>query len=309
MARAGLNATMNPILELLGRRLRLAVIGGGPGSFIGPVHRTAARLDDRFEIVAGVLSGDPARSRTAAAAIGIAPDRAYADWPALLAGRAGARRRRRRGRGDDAQRQPPCDLRRSPGAGLRRDLRQAADDLARRRARPRAPGARERPRVLPDPQLHRLPDGPAGARHGPRRRDRRRCARSSSSTSRATTPRWSRARAAQLALRSGRLRPVPDPGRHRHPRPSPGRLRLRPGAGGGDGRGLGQRARARGRRHGQRPDALVGRRRARCGSPTPPPAPSTAWAFASSATRAGWNGGRSSPTSCATAGSAASSRC
>ena len=49
---------MNPILELLGRRLRLAVIGGGPGSFIGPVHRTAARLDDRFEIVAGVLSGD-----------------------------------------------------------------------------------------------------------------------------------------------------------------------------------------------------------------------------------------------------------
>ena len=54
---------MNPILELLGRRLRLAVVGGGPGSFIGPVHRTAARLDDRFEIVAGVLSGDPTRSR------------------------------------------------------------------------------------------------------------------------------------------------------------------------------------------------------------------------------------------------------
>ena len=41
---------MNPVLALLGRRLRLGVIGGGPGSFIGPVHRTAARLDDRFEI-------------------------------------------------------------------------------------------------------------------------------------------------------------------------------------------------------------------------------------------------------------------
>ena len=77
---------MNPILELLGRRLRLAVIGGGPGSFIGPVHRTAARLDDRFEIVAGVLSGDASRSRVAAAAIGVAPDRAYADWRTLLAG-------------------------------------------------------------------------------------------------------------------------------------------------------------------------------------------------------------------------------
>ena len=165
-------ATMNPILELLGRRLRLAVIGGGPGSFIGPVHRTAARLDDRFEIVAGVLSGDPARSRAGGrrhrhcAGSGL--------W--RLAGPArrgeGARRRRRRGRGDDAQRQPPCDLRRGPGAGLRRDLRQAADDLARRRDRPRAAGARERARVLPDPQLHRLPDGPAGARHGPRRRHR-----------------------------------------------------------------------------------------------------------------------------------------
>ena len=77
---------MNPVLDLLGRRLRLAVIGGGPGSFIGPVHRTAARLDDRFEIVAGVLSGDPTRSRKAAAGIGVAPDRAYGDWPALLAG-------------------------------------------------------------------------------------------------------------------------------------------------------------------------------------------------------------------------------
>jgi predicted dehydrogenase len=75
---------MNPILELLGRRLRLAVVGGGPGSFIGPVHRTAARLDDRFEIVAGALSGDAERSRAAAVAIGIAADRAYPDWRALL---------------------------------------------------------------------------------------------------------------------------------------------------------------------------------------------------------------------------------
>lgn len=76
---------MNPVVAMLGRRLRLAVIGGGPGSFIGPIHRTAARLDDRFEIVAGVLSSDSGRSRVAAAGIGIAPDRAYGDWPELLA--------------------------------------------------------------------------------------------------------------------------------------------------------------------------------------------------------------------------------
>lgn len=75
---------MNPVLAMLGRRLRLAVIGGGPGSFIGPVHRTAARLDDRFEIVAGVLSSDPDRSRAAARDLGIPAERSYADWAALL---------------------------------------------------------------------------------------------------------------------------------------------------------------------------------------------------------------------------------
>ena len=42
--------TLNPVIDMLGRRLRLAVIGGGPGSFIGAMHRQAARLDDRYEI-------------------------------------------------------------------------------------------------------------------------------------------------------------------------------------------------------------------------------------------------------------------
>ncbi|HBH30869.1 MAG TPA: oxidoreductase, partial [Desulfofustis sp.] len=40
---------MNPVISMLGRRLRLALIGGGPGSFIGAMHRQAARRDDRFE--------------------------------------------------------------------------------------------------------------------------------------------------------------------------------------------------------------------------------------------------------------------
>ena len=69
---------MNPTIARLGRRLRLGVVGGGPGSFIGAVHRTAARLDDHYEVVAGVLSGNPERSRAAARAIGIAEERAYA---------------------------------------------------------------------------------------------------------------------------------------------------------------------------------------------------------------------------------------
>jgi predicted dehydrogenase len=76
----------NPVLTTLGRRLRLAVVGGGPGSFIGAMHRTAARLDDRYELAAGVLSSDPTRSREAATAIGIA--RPYDDVDDMLAAEA-----------------------------------------------------------------------------------------------------------------------------------------------------------------------------------------------------------------------------
>ena len=73
-----------PIIEMLGRPVRLAVIGGGPGSFIGAMHRTAARLDGRYDLVAGVVSTDPERSRRAAAGMGIDPSRAYADAIEML---------------------------------------------------------------------------------------------------------------------------------------------------------------------------------------------------------------------------------
>jgi predicted dehydrogenase len=62
------------------RRIRLGMVGGGPGAFIGAVHRIAARLDDQFELVAAALSSDPARSRAAAADLYIAPDRAYGSF-------------------------------------------------------------------------------------------------------------------------------------------------------------------------------------------------------------------------------------
>ena len=74
----------NPVITMLGRRLRLAVIGGGPGSFIGEMHRSAARLDDRYELVAGALSSNPERSRTAGVALGFAEDRAYPNAISLL---------------------------------------------------------------------------------------------------------------------------------------------------------------------------------------------------------------------------------
>lgn len=75
---------LNPVIAMLGRRLRLAVIGGGPGSFIGAMHRQAARLDDRYEIVTGVLSSDIEKSKKAAVEIGLSPDRLYAGVQEML---------------------------------------------------------------------------------------------------------------------------------------------------------------------------------------------------------------------------------
>jgi len=62
------------------RKIRLGMVGGGRGAFIGGVHRIAARLDGRFDLVAGALSSDPTRARDSAADLGITADRAYADF-------------------------------------------------------------------------------------------------------------------------------------------------------------------------------------------------------------------------------------
>ena len=80
--------SLNPVIATLGRRLRLAVIGGGPGSFIGAMHRQAARIDDRYELVSGVLSSSPEKSRKAGLEIGLAPDRAGTNVPEMLAAEA-----------------------------------------------------------------------------------------------------------------------------------------------------------------------------------------------------------------------------
>jgi predicted dehydrogenase len=61
-------------------RLKLGMVGGGQGAFIGAVHRIAARLDGKWELVAGAFSSDPQRAAHSAAELGIAPDRAYADY-------------------------------------------------------------------------------------------------------------------------------------------------------------------------------------------------------------------------------------
>jgi len=60
------------------RRIRLGMVGGGQGAFIGGVHRIAARLDDCYELVAGALSSEPARARASAAQLHLA--RSYDDY-------------------------------------------------------------------------------------------------------------------------------------------------------------------------------------------------------------------------------------
>lgn len=67
----------------LNRKLRMALVGGGQGSFIGRVHATAAVLDNRAVLVAGALSSDPAKAKASAPSYDIAGDRAYGSFDEL----------------------------------------------------------------------------------------------------------------------------------------------------------------------------------------------------------------------------------
>ncbi|MGB3290179.1 MAG: Gfo/Idh/MocA family oxidoreductase [Burkholderiaceae bacterium] len=81
----------------MNRRLRLGMVGGGRGAFIGEVHRMAARLDDRYELVAGAMSSDPERAAASAADAGIAQARSYADWREMAQTEGRMRREGRQG--------------------------------------------------------------------------------------------------------------------------------------------------------------------------------------------------------------------
>jgi len=60
--------------------LRLGMVGGGQGAFIGGVHRMAARLDGQWQLVAGALSSDPLRALASADELGLDSSRSYASW-------------------------------------------------------------------------------------------------------------------------------------------------------------------------------------------------------------------------------------
>ena len=72
----------------LNRKLRMGLVGGGQGSFIGRVHATAAVLDNRAALVAGALSSDPAKAKASAPDYDIADERAYTSFKAMAEGEA-----------------------------------------------------------------------------------------------------------------------------------------------------------------------------------------------------------------------------
>lgn len=68
------------------RPLRLGMVGGGEGAYIGNIHRLSARLDGEFQLAAGAFDADTVRGHRFAAAQGMDPSRSYDDYQAMIAG-------------------------------------------------------------------------------------------------------------------------------------------------------------------------------------------------------------------------------
>ncbi len=75
---------MQALRERFGRPLRLALVGGGPATWIGRMHQTAAELDGWWQVVGGVFSSDPTRSRAAGVALRVDPERSYGTFAELI---------------------------------------------------------------------------------------------------------------------------------------------------------------------------------------------------------------------------------
>ena len=79
---------MSDLQGLMNRKIRMGMVGGGPGSFIGEVHRMAARLDNQIELVYGVFSSDPIKSRRTGEALFMNPSRVYDNYAQMIANEA-----------------------------------------------------------------------------------------------------------------------------------------------------------------------------------------------------------------------------
>ena len=70
------------------KRIKMGMVGGGPGSFIGAIHKQAAELDHEIELVAGAFSSQADRCAEAAKMYGIDPARSYLHWDEMFAAEA-----------------------------------------------------------------------------------------------------------------------------------------------------------------------------------------------------------------------------
>ncbi len=68
----------------MSQKIKLGMVGGGQGAFIGAVHRIASRIDDRYELVAGAFSSNPDKSIASGEELGINPDRNYKDYQEMV---------------------------------------------------------------------------------------------------------------------------------------------------------------------------------------------------------------------------------
>ena len=146
-----------------GGRIRLGMVGGGEGAFIGAVHRIAARIDDQYELVAGALSSTPEKARRSGSGAGSRARPRLRRLRGHGQGRGGAPGRDRGGGDRDAQPRPRPAAYRLAQGGHPRHLRQAADGLARRGQADAGGGRGVGPHLRPHPQLHRLSAGPLHA--------------------------------------------------------------------------------------------------------------------------------------------------
>ena len=171
----------------LNRTLKMGMVGGGPGAFIGEVHRKAARMDGGVEIVGGAFDIDPKKSRSMAKDLLLDPKRCYSTYQEMIEKELKLPSRRADGfrLGHHAQQLAFPDRPRPAQGRLPCHVRKADDDQCRRGAATGQDRQGNQTGLRPDAQLYRLPDGQAGPRHGPQRRARARSARSSCSTRRA----------------------------------------------------------------------------------------------------------------------------
>jgi predicted dehydrogenase len=68
------------------QKLKIGLIGGGPGSFIGPIHLNGALMDNQFELVAGAFSSNPEKSKQRGEELRMNPQRVYAHYDEMLEG-------------------------------------------------------------------------------------------------------------------------------------------------------------------------------------------------------------------------------